>query len=225
MRISNKIHRGASMVAAIVMLILLLISTVFSMISLLSLRLYAPEAFISNLVNLLLGLVCTIFLIIPLFLGKKDVLAAIFVLVPVLHTAVTLIRNLISFFSLFRATLSSQTACIAASQMIYFVSNVALAAFYLLIVMECFKPGKISGSRAKSFLVVLPIVQILLVFFGNIVQSLYQISDFNFMGSLVSVVLSAFIAAIFSAPRVIMGIAYSIPVKEPIIYEGTYGNI
>ena len=90
MRISNKIHRGASMAAAIVMLILLLISTVSSAVSLLSLRLYAPEAFVSNLVNLLLGLVCTIFLIIPLFRGKKDVLAAIFVLIPALSTAVTL---------------------------------------------------------------------------------------------------------------------------------------
>ena len=213
MIVTKKVHRGASVIAAIVMLLMALISVASSAISMIT-----GSASASAVVfNLIIPLIFNTLTIIALFRGKKDTVAAVFFLIM---AAYTLFRNVFgnigSIISNLFLTAGSSTFDMMApysifSGLIYLVSNLALLAFYVLLALECLKPGMVSGGKLKAMLLVLPICNIAL---SALAFTVMQLGYIQLGYSVVAIITSAVATVVFGIGTVLLGLAFSIPVYE-----------
>lgn len=231
MKITNKIHRGASLAAAIVMLIILILGTGSNVITTVTnIHRYENTQLLTTILNLVINTVSSILLIVVLFRGKKDTLAAVFFLVTALPILVRgLVGNITTVFAYLamRHFDGNMAALGVAATVILFLANLISIVFRVLLAAECFKPGKISGGGAKILLLILPIANILLTAVSTMVRQLYMVFDYGYeLGVYFSATLiPAVITAVFSIGIVIMGLAFSIPVyeKKPYAFEAETG--
>lgn len=227
MRISNKIHSGTAVAAAVIMLITTFLSVgtnVFTLIA--NFRYYENSLLISSVSNLAISTITCILMAVVLFRRKKDTAAGIIfaiTAVPVVITGVFgNVTSIFSYLSMSNSLENGMLICFIATSLIRLIANVASAAFRVFIAMECFNPGNISGGKMKSFLVILPIASIVLTIFATMVQNLYLVGDYGFGEYLLTALLPAVFAALFSAVYVVIGLAFSTPVYEQNPYESTY---
>lgn len=226
MRISNKIHSGTAIAAAVIMMITTILSVGTNVLTLISSAvLYEKTLLISSVSNLVISMITCILMVVVLLRRKKDTVGGVLFLLTAVPIVVTgVFGNIFSTFAYFSASFldSGMLIRLVAVGLIRLIANVASAAFRVFVAMECFKPGNISGGKMKPFLVILPIAMIILTMFATIVQNLYTVGDYGFGGYLLSALLPAVFAAIFSAGYVVMGLAFSIPVYEQNPYEYAY---
>jgi hypothetical protein len=172
-------------------------------------------------VNLIINTISSVLLIVALFRGKKDSLAGIFFIVTALPIVFSsLVGNITSVFAYLamRGYNEGMVTCALAATAIIFFANLFSIAFRVLLAIECFKPGKISGSKTKNLLLILPIVNILLTVVSTMVRQLYLASDYGFGSYLSIALLPAVLTAVMSIGTVILGLAFSIPVYEKNSY-------
>ena len=226
MKISGKIHRGASIAAAAVMLLFLLVGTGSNIISTISLsKYYETSQLLTSILNLAVSTIATLLLIVVLFRGKKDAASGILVILTTLLVPVrgvfAGVTRMITGFGMLGSMRKELAVCLIASSAIQIVANLAGVGFRALIATECFKPGKITGGKTKAFLVILPIVNILLIAVSNMVQQLYLVADYGVPQFLIVVLMPAALTVVMSLGTVFMGVAFSIPVFENNVFNYT----
>lgn len=215
MRIANKTHRTASIAAAVIMLIVLLLGTASNVFTLISFPSTAQN--LMTVVNLVIRTLTNILLIVALFRGKKDILAGIFMIVaalPVITGIISGVFSIISSFAVYNSMMRGIAGCMIAANMIRILANLLNVVFYVLLAVECFAPGQISGSKLRASFLILPCMNILLIAVATMVQQLYVLVDYDFGYYLSVALVPAVISAVLSVGTIIMGIAFSIPVYE-----------
>ena len=219
MIISNKLHRGTSIAAAVVLLLTLIFSTGVNAITVIQSLIRSGSPTGSYLSSLAFTAILTLLPIIALFRGKKDVVAAVFFLITaaiiLFRSVLGNITSIISYIKiLFDSYLSTEVAIFGIlSGLIYLVANLINMAFRGLLALECLTPGKISGSKMKALLLVLPIANIALVALGSIARQLFMI-EYGFGDFFLSVLVPAVLSAVLSVGIILLGLAFSIPVCE-----------
>ena len=224
MKISGKIHRGASIAAAVVMLLFLIVGTGTNIISTINLsKYYETPQLLRSVLNLAANTIASLMLIVVLFRGKKDSVSGILVILTILiipvRGVVAGVTRIITGFGMLGSMTKGLVVCLIASSVIQIVANLAGVGFRALIATECFKPGKITGGKTKAFLVILPIVNILLIAVSNMVQQLYLVADYGVTQFLIVVLMPAALTVVMSLGTVLMGVAFSIPVYETNIFD------
>lgn len=228
MRILNKTHRGASIAAAVVMLITLLAGTGLNIVSMIgSARDYEASQLLTAVLNLGINAIASILLIVALLRGKKDTVAGVLFLITLVRTIITGviggITGMIGLLAVMSFMTGGMFASLLAARFFVLLANLAGAAFRAMLAIECFKPGKVSGGKMKLFFLLLPIVNILLTVVSQMAQSLYMIGDYGIGEYLVITMLPAVFSAVMSIGMVLLGLAFSIPVYEKMPYEYAYG--
>lgn len=230
MKISNRIHKGMAVTAAIIMLVVLtfgIFSNVITMVT--TSKMSGIASGTATVVNLVINAIVEILVIIALFRGKKDITAAIFFLVITLAMVITGvisgITNIIALLGIALLRMNTNDPvlkCMITGSLIALVANLAAVGFRVLLALECFKPGKISGCGAKALLIILPIVNILLVVASSIAQQSYLMEDFGFARFLMIAGLPAVLTAVFSIYWILVGAAFAKPVYEKAPVEAPY---
>ena len=209
MRISNKIHRSTSILAGIFTLLSLLVYLLATLINVIS-GIFLPASIPSMLREMLV----MVLLIIVMFRGKKDpaagVMALIMLVAATAYDVITYGMQLIRS-ELFLAYFNSLWLV---SRVLALVSAVVYAGFYLLLVLECFNPGKISGSGMKVLLAILPVVGVLL-FVAN--QVLFTCSSGMPLG--MALISGGLLDLLKGVGPIVAGIAASIAVEEEVVYS------
>lgn len=227
MRISNKIHSGTAVAAAVIMVITAIMTVGTNVLTLIAnSRYYQSSQMISSLVRLVVTTITCILMAVVLFRRKKDTVGGVIfaiTAVPIIITGVFgKITGIFSYLQMAGFMESGMLICFIAASLINLIGNVASAAFRILVAMECFKPGNISGGKMKSFLIILPIVSIVLMMFATMVQNLYMVGDYGFGEYLLTMLPGTVLSALFSVVYVVIGLAFSTPVYEQNPYESAY---
>ena len=218
MKISNKIHRGASVAAAVFLLIVLLLGAAANLITLINFS-SAYSSIVSTVLTLTANTVTGLLMVAALFRGRKDALAGVFFLIAALSLFVTGgISNAVTFFSAISmgSILDGNNILgyTAAGSFLMILANLVSIVFRGLLAAECFKPGQLSGSSLKMLLPILPIVNILMVAVSNIVRQLFLLENYGLSVFLINVLPSFLLSAVMSAGNILMGLALAIPVYE-----------
>lgn len=214
MKITNKMHKAASIVAA-VLSILLLVSNVFNGILSMIYTYRASAGFVTILLTTLFRCLALVFCVVVLMRGKKDVLAAGLLILTMLIKGIINNSGVISMISYLvnQRVGGDMFGSVLVSTLIIVLMAAVTVAFYVLTICECFKPGKISGSRAKSLLIVFPIAAMVLSVLSLVVMQLPLLKSGAATFAMVTG-MSAFRNVGSYIPMILMGIAFSIPVYE-----------
>ena len=227
MNVTNKIHRGTSLAAAIPMLILMIVGTLIQVLNLFRTRFYYPDAeFIKQIIILAITTFAAFLVIIALFRGRKDVFSGILFILAALSVFPTAVVGNITlvFTQLTEGYLPENMAAgFVAAAFISLFCNLVVILFRVLLAVECFNPGSLSRGKMKFLLIVLPIISIIATVIMQMVQNLYILADYDFAYYLSVALLPAIFGAIGSIPTVIMGLSLSIPVYQKPAYDYMYG--
>lgn len=170
-------------------------------------------AYITSIASNLFGMVLVI---VALLRRKKDSVAGALFIIEMLITFVAVFGNIRTIFAGYG---SAQT--IAA--LIRILAMMACVVFYALLTVECFTPGKISGSSVKILPVIAPVLYIMLLFAATVVLLIPESINGSDVGLLlVSVLVPAVINLLGKIWMIILGLAFSIPVYEKPSFESLY---
>lgn len=211
MKVTNKLHRVMSIIAAI-LLIFSLLSSIGAMVTSLSaiIRSGDPAPMLSILPSHLLGIASIVVFILVLFRGRKDVPAGILLLLTALYPLFTLITQTITLFS------GYVPHYFRIYSLINMVAIITMLAFRILLGVECLACGCLSGGFGKIFLVVPPLVVGLFQAMANAFIMLQSYQGADFITLLVPLVTAVVPIMLGSIPMLLMGIAFAIPVREQI---------
>lgn len=222
--ISNKMHRATSIVAAI----LLLVSIVFSLVNLVNSVTNALAddmlgVMLPSMIVTVLTMIANAAILVVLLRGKKDVLAGIMFILSALVLLITGVAmqmiTLVSMTAVYSYNPDIGQSMLTGSA-IRIVTALIGIVFRIMIAVECFKPGKISGGKSKAILIILPIVITVLYMATSVVQQFYMLGDFGSVVFLTSVVLPAVLGMFDNLWLVLTGICVSIPVRVRSQYRG-----
>lgn len=217
MKLTNKLPRTLSLVAAILLLLTLVggfISNAANWINMI--RSGVGGTLIVSIITSLLGSVGTVLCIVVLFMGKKNSIAGVLLILGALITVGLRINGglsaTISYFSV-KDALGDMFGALVGSNVINVIGGLVTAGFYVLLAIECFNPGKFSASKAKVILFILPILLAVLSIIGSIVLQLPNLNAgiAAFAVTAVSALLGQLISHV---PVLLMGIAFATPVYE-----------
>ena len=155
MKISNKVHRVTSILAAVMMLVGGIFGTVSQLITTINNSVSTGNSahMLASLPNLVTNALVTILIVVALFRGKKDNAAGIMFVITALLAAVTGVFGrvvlLISNIAMgsFNFYPDGFLACMMIAVVISLLGGLITVAFRAALAMECFKPGKFSGSK------------------------------------------------------------------------------
>lgn len=219
MKIPNRIHRGSSIVAAVILMVMMLYGTVASgLLMFVTAKLSGTGVNMWTAVRLLINAVTTVLVVIALFRGKKDALAAVIFLIAAAALVGTgVISVIVAIVKRSGAAGAADDEVVKwtiAGDWVAVVATLIGIGFRALMALECFKPGKISGCGKKAFFIILPIVYILLIAASNFIRQGYLIGDYGaflfFIGTGIPIILNA----LTSVGWVVLGIAFAIPAYE-----------
>lgn len=223
MKLTNKLPRTLSLVAAILLLLTLVgsfISNAANWINMI--RSGVGGTLIVSIITFLLGSVGTVLCIVVLFMGKKNSIAGVLLILGALITVG--IRTLAGIASTvsniaMRHMLGDMFGALVASNVINVIGGLVTAGFYVLLAIECFNPGKFSASKAKVILFIFPILLAVLSIIGSIVLQLPNLNAgiAAFAVTAVSALLGQLISHV---PVLLMGISFATPVYEQDPYAG-----
>ena len=193
-----------------------------------------PTYVITTVVNLVPSTLTNILIVVALFRGKKDTVSGVLFILTALVLAwtgvISRIRTLFSILSIDVAGVSladNYIACtVVASIIIGAIAALIGVVFHVAIALECFTPGKLSGNKKKSILIILPIVNLILSAITTVLRQFYMVSEYDIGTFLAAALLPAVLGAVFSVWTVLLGLSMSIPVWEvdPLLYMGQYAD-
>lgn len=227
MRISNKIHSGTAVAAAVIMVITTIASVGLNVFTLTANSgYYENSTLIMSVLRLVINAISSVLMTVVLLRRKKDTVGGVIFAITAVPVVITgVLGNITGIFANLVVISFGERViriCYIAASLMHLVENVASAAFRIFVAMECFKPGSISGGKMKSFLIILPIVFIVLMMFATMVQTLFMVGDYGFGEYLLTMLPGTVLSALFSAVYVIIGLAFSTPVYEQNPYESAY---
>ena len=203
MRISNRTDPVATTTATVLTLVLRILSLIVTFVSVIS---NAGASLLPSLLSSnLLTIAILVFLVIALVRKRKDPLAAVFFLLSALPAATAIIRHIQNLANPYSYKIQV---------IIWILCNLATIAFYVLLAVECFAPGKISGTGSRSLLILLPIVSILLSAAGNYALSIADALSWGDFPMIFSMLTAATFSIVMQCWMIFVGIAFSIPVYE-----------
>lgn len=234
MKLSNKIHRVTSILTAVIMLVILVISAIRNVATLFGNPSAAsnPTYVITTVVDLVINTLTNILIVVALFRGKKDTVSGVLFILTALVLAWTgVISGIISLFSYISMGVAgvlpdNYIACAVVASIIGVIAALIRVVFRVAIALECFTPGKLSGNKKKSILIILPIVNLILAAIATVVWQFYMVSEYDIGTFLAVALLPAVLGAVSSAWTVLLGLSMSIPVWEvdPLLYMGQYAD-
>ena len=228
MKVSRKLHKGAAVAAAILALVFFLLGVITSMrVMIMNFRTGNPQLIMSTLLPQIVNLIVVIITAVALLRGRKDVLGGILFLVCALVELIRNFRTARTIFSMVRMSMDPVLGRILGNSVVNVIATLVLIVFYLLIALECFKPGAISGGGAKVMLFILPVVAALLIMIGTLIL---QGEVMQIGGPAMLMTLSTMLAMVVKLiPLLLTGVAFAIPVYEQpqveqVNYTQTYTN-
>lgn len=220
MKITNNIHRTLSIVAAVLSILVLFISAISSAISFYQMyQAVGFAAMVKNLLPFIFISLATIFSIVALLRGKKDVVAGVLLILAMLIRIAISITGVVSLISLFavRTMMGDMFLSMLAGRLMNLFGAIVTVVFYVLLICECFAPGNISGSKMKVMLIVLPIFMAVLTALSNVVMQL-SLLQAGFAAFVITAGTLLFSTMLSHIPVLLMGLAFSVPVYEKVFY-------
>ena len=199
MKISNRVDRLSGTTAAVLTLIMQFSTLVINLIA------TSAMGGTGAMITIVMNAVTLVVLCIALFRRKKDTVSAVLFLVAALPGAVGLVSHVINL-----VTGASNSGQVAA----WIVSNLVSIAFYVLVALECFSPGMLSGSSARKLLVILPIVRIFLSAFATYGPQLANAVEWGNITAILGQFLAIYIYFGMDSWAIFIGMAYAKPICE-----------
>ena len=211
MGVSNKMHPAVSIIAAVILTLSTLGSTVLSLA-----RSFASGSGPYNTLSMLPATIALLLIVVVLFRRKKDRPAGIMMILALALSIFNFGGNLISAGTMCITMDLGDTMilCYMLATLISAFASLVNAVFRAMAAAECFNPGKLSGGKGRFLLILLPIVYVLLNAISAGVQTLLTFGSVSLPVALASVFTLFFASLIGGAPHVLVGLAFSIPVRE-----------
>lgn len=161
-------------------------------------------------------------LIAVLLRGRKDFLAGILCFAAAAPCVLSILSNAtaaMTYVVVKNPPSGAMVLCGISASMILIMANLTSAVFYAILALECIKPGKVSSSRFKALLLILPAVFVLLNALAVPVQILYIAADVGF-GVYMGAALKSFgTGLVLKIGMVLAGLTFLVPVKADILDE------
>ena len=207
MRITNKLHRGMSIAAAIACVVYILLTIGIQVLVKIAATVTGSTPVVTNYVTLALNILMAVMGIVAMFSGKKNVLSGIMIAIP---GAIALINAVTAGFGVGAASGYVRTAMVLG-----IACNLVLVAARACSAVECFKAGTFSGNMGKILLIVLPVLYLILRVL-SVVLSYTQFPNAELAMILPMIIAGCFPVVVECAGIILIGVACSIAVKEPI---------
>ena len=223
MKLTNKLPRTLSIVAAILMLLTLIggfIGSIGNWVSMFSSGNTATA--VTSIVTFLFNSLAVVLCIVVLFLGKRNSIGGILLILSALITAglrvIGSINAIVSYFAM-KDLIGNMFGPLVGSNLCGMVGGLVTAVFYILLAIECFAPGKFSTSKAKFILFILPVLIAILSVLSSIMLQLptLKVDLVAFVATSIGSLLGNLISHV---PVLLMGIAFATPVYEQDPYAG-----
>lgn len=215
MKITNKLHRGAAIAAGVLLLIAMAISIISAVTTLVNLLKYSSEGsyIVTSMLNSAMAIVILLLTAVMMLRCKKDTAAGVVFILIALYTLIRSVGGSVSSIFTF-LKMGVGDGAFTGYLVLNLLANLVNFLFYILVALECFKPGCLSGSGAKIILILAPILKLLLsivAYLCNLLASSQTLSDtlIVFMTVSISMILTGL-------GPIVAGIAFSIPVKEAV---------
>lgn len=211
MKVSNKLHRVMSIIAAIFLIIHLLSSSVSSVTSIINLaKAGILSSLFLNIVTNLAGLGSVVLFIVVLFRGKKDLLAGILMFLTILFPVITIANWMIQLVS------GSIPHFYLAYGLTCLLADFVLLGFRACLGIECVAGGCLSRGPGKFILMALPFM----ITFLDALASVFSLIGSS-MGADIAVILPAILTSVTGVlfngiPMILLGFAFALPVREQI---------
>ena len=218
MKISYKLHRNSAILASVLLAVTQLIAAGISLFSVIR----SGQFSFADLGSIALDMVPTALLIAVLLRGRKDFLAGILCFLAAVPCALAIFSNATTAMTYVVAKNPPSGAMVLSgisASMILIMASVTSAVFYVVLALECIKPGKVSGSRFKALLLILPAVFVLLRALAVPVWILYTAADVGF-GVYMGTALKSFgKVLVLKLGLIFAGLTFLVPVKADILDE------
>ena len=218
MKISYRLHRSGCRITSAVLAATMLISVILFVVSMVRTSQFSWAA----LGGLAISMVSTGLLIAVLLRGRKDFLAGILCFAAAAPCVLSILSNAtaaMTYVVMKNPPSGAMVLCGISASMILIMANLTSAVFYVMLALECIKPGKVSSSRFKALLLILPAVFVLLNALAVPVQILYIAADVGF-GVYMGAALKSFgTGLVLKIGMVLAGLTFLVPVKADILDE------
>lgn len=218
MKISYRLHRSGCRITWAVLAATMLISVILFVVSMVRTSRFSWAA----LGGLAISMVSTGLLIAVLLRGRKDFLAGILCFAAAAPCVLSILSNAtaaMTYVVVKNPPSGAMVLCGISASMILIMANLTSAVFYAILALECIKPGKVSSSRFKALLLILPAVFVLLNALAVPVQILYIAADVGF-GVYMGAALKSFgTGLVLKIGMVLAGLTFLVPVKADILDE------
>ena len=218
MKISYRLHRSGCRITWAVLAATMLISVILFVVSMVRTSQFSWAA----LGGLAISMVSPGLLIAVLLRGRKDFLAGILCFAAAAPCVLSILSNAtaaMTYVVVKNPPSGAMVLCGISASMILIMANLTSAVFYAILALECIKPGKVSSSRFKALLLILPAVFVLLNALAVPVQILYIAADVGF-GVYMGAALKSFgTGLVLKIGMVLAGLTFLVPVKADILDE------
>lgn len=216
MKITNKLHRGTAITAGVIFLIALIFSVISAVSTLITFISHDMDTatILTTAASTLLNAVSVLLMAVVMLRGKKDTAAGVVFILLTLYVLLANVFNVVTQFLAYSAVSSLFNGYIAAYLLLSLLAGLANVALRVLICVECFKPGKLSGSGAKVILVVTPVLALVLSVLAYLPYAINYTTGQDISQLIIMFLSLALGTVIGGIAPIIMGISFSIPVKE-----------
>ena len=219
MPISNKFHRISSLVGGFItigtVVFSVFLNVFLQIVSKINGTVSSPIT-----VTFIITQLSLIVVAVALLLGKKNVVTGILLLVSAaLELVFSGVNHISNFLQLIRLSGDLPQIILIRAALFSFAS-LFIVLWRILIAVECFKAGAISGNACRFVLILVPIVSMILQVAGTIILSMLPMETSNSATALAMMIPSAIGAFIPHLGPIIACISASIPVREapPVYY-------
>lgn len=218
MKISYKLHRNSAILTSVVLAVTQLIAAGITLSSVIR----SGQFSFAALGSIALGTVPTVLMIAVLLRGRKDFLAGILCFLAAAPCALAIFSNAttaMTYVVVKNPPSGAMVLCGISASMILIMASVTSAVFYVMLALECIKPGKVSDSRFKALLLILPAVFVLLSALAVPVRILYTAVDVGF-GVYMGAALKSFgTGLVLKLGLILAGLTFLVPVRADILDE------
>ena len=218
MKISYKLHRNSAILTSVVLAVTQLIAAGISLFSVIR----SGQFSFADLGSIVLGMVPTGLMIAVLLRGRKDFLAGVLCFLAAAPCALAIFSNAtaaMTYVVVKNPPSGAMVLCGISASMILIMASVTSAVFYVMLALECIKPGKVSDSRFKALLLILPAAFVLLSALAVPVRILYTAVDVGF-GVYMGAALKSFgTGLVLKLGLILAGLTFLVPVRADILDE------
>lgn len=218
MKISYKLHRNSAILTSVVLAVTQLIAAGISLFSVIR----SGQFSFAALGSIALGMVPTGLMIAVLLRGRKDFLAGILCFLAAAPCALAIFSNAtaaMTYVVVKNPPSGAMVLCGISASMILIMASVTSAVFYVMLALECIKPGKVSDSRFKALLLILPAAFVVLSALAVPVRIIYTAADVG-VGVYMGAALKSFgTGLVLKLGLILTGLTFLVPIKADILDE------